>query len=154
MKSHGEDHLMTDIMSPSERSARMALIKAKNTKPELIVRRIAHQLGYRFRIHRRDLPGTPDIVFPSRWKVIYVHGCFWHHHTRCAIGHLPLSRREYWAEKFRRNVDRDARNMAAIRTLGWTPLVVWECETRDVDALRVALVAFLGLIEKDKPGSF
>ena len=145
---------MTDIMSASERSARMALIRSKDTKPELLIRKLLHRLGYRFRLHRRDLPGKPDIVFPSRCKAIYVHGCFWHHHTSCSVGHVPHSRRGFWIEKFRRNTERDARNLNALRALGWQVLVIWECACHDHTALKELLVQFLGVphILKDQPG--
>jgi DNA mismatch endonuclease Vsr len=110
---------MTDIMSPAERSARMALIHGKNTTPELAVRRALHHLGYRYRLHARDLPGKPDVAFPSRSKAIFVHGCFWHQHPDCPIAHLPSSRQEYWAEKFKRTAERDEQNLLGIRALGW-----------------------------------
>lgn len=135
---------MVDTLTPSERSLRMALIRGVDTRPELQVRRTLHRLGYRFRLHHRDLPGKPDIAFPSRRKVIFVHGCFWHHHESCKVGHLPHSRREYWAEKFARNRERDARNLSAINELGWEAKVIWECEAKDQAALEGSLSAFLG----------
>ncbi|WP_342635918.1 DNA mismatch endonuclease Vsr [Methylobacterium segetis] len=142
-------------MSPAERSARMALIRSKDTKPELIVRRLAHRLGFRYRLHRKDLPGRPDLTFPARRKVIYVHGCFWHHHSGCKVAHLPASRRDYWSGKFTRNVERDARNLADVMALGWQPLIVWECETRDPARLERVLTEFLGPRhgQKNKPGA-
>jgi DNA mismatch endonuclease (patch repair protein) len=135
---------MTDIMSSAERSARMALIRGKNTAPELAVRRVLHRLGYRYRLHARNLPGNPDIAFPSRRKAIFVHGCFWHRHPGCVIAHLPRSRPEYWAKKFNRTVERDAQNLLAIRALSWEALVMWECEIRDVAAIAEKLTRFLG----------
>jgi DNA mismatch endonuclease (patch repair protein) len=135
---------MTDIMSPTERSARMALIRGKNTAPELAVRRVLHRLGYRYRLHARDLPGNPDVAFRSRRKAIFVHGCFWHQHRECPIAHVPASRQEYWVEKFKRTVERDAQNLCEIRALGWEALVVWECEVGDPVAIAEDLTRFLG----------
>lgn len=135
---------MADIMTPVQRSARMALIRGANTKPELRVRRLLHGLGYRFRLHRRDLPGQPDIVFPARRKLIFVHGCFWHQHAGCKVGHLPRSRQDYWAQKFATNKERDARNLAEVCATGWDALVVWECEVKDLAGLAAGLRAFLG----------
>lgn len=106
----------------------MRRIRSKDTKPEIAVRRLIYSLGYRYRLHRRDLPGNPDMVFPSRHKAIFVHGCFWHQHGRCIDSHLPASRRSYWLPKLRRNKERDEKNMAQLRTLGWKCLVVWECQ--------------------------
>jgi DNA mismatch endonuclease Vsr len=146
---------VTDIMSPAQRSARMALIRGANTKPELRVRRLLHELGYRFRLHRRDLPGRPDIVLPTRRKLIFVHGCFWHHHEGCKVGHLPRSRQDYWALKFTTNKERDARNLAEVTAMGWDAQVVWECEVKDFAALSGRLRAFLGPPgpeSKNKPG--
>lgn len=125
------------------RSKLMARVRQRNTAPEIIVRRTAHMLGYRFRLHRRDLPGSPDVVFPSRRKVIFVHGCFWHRHPGCKKATTPKTRREFWKEKFRQNKKRDARNIHSLSTLGWKVLVVWECETRDTKKLARTLRTFL-----------
>lgn len=147
---------MTDIMTPAQRSARMALIRGVDTTPELSVRRLLHGLGYRFRLHRRDLPGRPDIVFLSRRKLIFVHGCFWHHHEGCKVGHLPRSRQDYWASKFATNKQRDALNLAAVTAMDWEAQVVWECEVKDLAALSTRLQTFLGppgLESKNKPGA-
>ena len=122
---------------------RMQRNRRSDTKPEMIVRRLAHRLGYRFRLHRKDLPGTPDLVFPSRRKVIMVHGCFWHQHPGCKLAKLPRLRPEYWLPKLKRNVERDARNLEHLRREGWTPHVVWECETRTPDTLSKTVTAFL-----------
>lgn len=123
---------------------RMRRIRKKNTMPELTVRRLAHRLGFRFRLHRRDLPGTPDLVFPSRRKVILVHGCFWHQHE-CDLGRKqPNTRAEYWRPKLARNVARDAATQAQLVAKGWSVLVVWECETRDQATLAARLATFLG----------
>lgn len=123
----------------------MAAIRSRNTKPELIVRRMAHRLGYRFRLHRKDLPGKPDLVFVSRRKVILVHGCFWHQHTNgvCLDARVPKSNSNYWVPKLERNVTRDIRHQRDIKSLGWDVLVVWECETKDVRSLSDRLVWFL-----------
>ncbi len=135
-----------DIMTPDERSARMARIRGRDTKPEMIVRRLVHRLGYRFRLHRRDLPGTPDLVFPGRKKVVFVHGCFWHGHD-CRQGRTrPATRAEFWAEKIDRNRVRDADAQDRLARAGWAVLVVWQCElkAKDRDALAARLSAFLG----------
>ena len=109
----------------------MSRIRDRDTVPELIVRRIAHKLGFRFRLHRRDLPGCPDIVFPRYCAVIMVHGCFWHRHPGCKYASSPKSRVEYWKSKFQSNVVRDKRNEKALRDLRWRVMVIWECETKD-----------------------
>ena len=108
--------------------ARMAKIRKRDTKPELVVRRCAHRLGYRFRLHRADLPGTPDLVFPALRKVILVNGCFWHQHRGCRNSVLPKTRPEFWLAKLNGNVERDIRNVAALKELGWKVLTIWECE--------------------------
>jgi DNA mismatch endonuclease, patch repair protein len=128
---------------PSAIRLRMAKIKKKDTRPELLVRRIAHRLGYRFRLHRADLPGTPDVVFPRYRAVINVHGCFWHRHNCRLAGKLPSKRREYWLPKLKRNVERDAANRRELRKLGWRYLTVWECEIRDIEALTHRVRVFL-----------
>jgi DNA mismatch endonuclease, patch repair protein len=132
-----------DTLTPAERSARMALVRAKDTKPELMVRRFVHGMGYRYRLHRRDLPGTPDMVFPGRGKVIFVHGCFWHRHARCALARLPKSRGDFWLPKLTANAERDARNGRALRRLGWGVLTIWECQLRDTAALANRIRRFL-----------
>jgi DNA mismatch endonuclease (patch repair protein) len=133
----------TDVFSPAERSAVMAAVKSENTAPERMVRRLAHALGYRFRLHRKDLPGAPDLVFPGRRKAIFVHGCFWHGHD-CARGaRAPKANAAYWQAKIARNHARDVANLTAIAACGWAPLVLWECELRRHD-LPDRLRAFLG----------
>lgn len=117
--------------------------KKRDTKPEMIVRRALHAMGYRFRLHRRGLPGTPDIVLPRHRVAIQVHGCFWHQHEGCCHANLPRSRTAYWHPKLARNVERDARSEAALRALGWRVLVLWECELKELDALRDRLRTFL-----------
>lgn len=122
----------------------MSRIRGKDSKPETIVRKCAHALGYRFRIHRLDLPGTPDLVFPGRHKVVFVHGCWWHRHEGCHRSGTPKTRSDYWQAKFDRNVARDARVEAQLRDAGWDVLVIWECQTRDLAVLGSALLHFLG----------
>jgi len=107
----------------------MRRIKSRDTAPELTVRRLLHSLGYRFRLHRRDLPGSPDVVLPGKKAVIFVHGCFWHHHS-CKLGRTPKGNQEYWVPKLARNVERDRRVRREIRALGWKVLVIWECQVR------------------------
>lgn len=116
----------------------MQQVKGKDTMPELIVRSLLYKLGYRFRLHRKDLPGTPDIVFPSRRLVLFVHGCFWHGHG-CRIGRLPKSRLDYWQPKVEANRARDERKEAALIAAGWRVAVVWQCELVDRDALATRL---------------
>lgn len=125
-------------------AARMRRIPRTNTTPEIAVRRLAHRMGYRFRLHRRDLPGTPDVVFPSHRKVILVHGCFWHQHPGCPSGRLPRTRVDYWGPKLARNVERDAKTLEKLEEVGWEPMVVWECETKDEGTLQAKLADFLG----------
>jgi DNA mismatch endonuclease, patch repair protein len=129
--------------TPEARAAQMRSIRKADTRPELAVRRLAHALGYRFRLHRRDLPGSPDLVFPGRRKVILVHGCFWHQHKGCRLARQPKSRPDYWPKKLARNVERDAQVRKRLADEGWEVMVVWECETRGVEMLRKRLDAFL-----------
>lgn len=136
---------MVDRISPERRSALMSRVKGKNTLPEMRVRKLAHALGLRYRLHVGDLPGRPDLVFPKHRKIIQVNGCFWHRHEGCRKASTPSSRVEFWQNKFRRNVDRDRENLAALEASGWTPLVVWECETSDRDALLLKLKLFFRL---------
>jgi DNA mismatch endonuclease, patch repair protein len=126
-----------------DRSANMRAIRSKDMLPELAVRQAAHRLGYRFRLHRKDLPGKPDMVFASRRKVIFVHGCFWHSHS-CKTAHIPKSNQNYWVPKLERNQMRDRKNIEALKLAGWKVLIVWECETRDQKCLEGALNKFLG----------
>lgn len=135
---------MTDNRTPASRSALMSRIGGKHTVPEVFVRRMLHELGYRFRLHRKDLPGTPDIVFPSRRKVIFVNGCFWHAHG-CGIGQPPKSRRRFWVTKLERNRARDRRNVADLRAMGWRALTVWQCQTKAPKRLTRRLRLFLGM---------
>lgn len=121
----------------------MRQVKGKDTAPEMIVRRMLHGAGYRYRIHRKDLPGKPDLVFPQRHKAIFVHGCFWHGHG-CKIGRLPKSRPEFWVPKIARNRERDDYNLSVLATMGWKVLTIWQCHTKDLAALSEILVEFLG----------
>jgi DNA mismatch endonuclease Vsr len=122
---------------------RMSRIRKTGSKPEVLVRRVAHRLGYRFRINRRDLPGTPDIVFPRRRKIIFVHGCFWHQHPGCRHSTTPKVRAGYWAPKLHRTVERDSRTKATLEDLGWSVRVAWECELRDEALIAAMLDEFL-----------
>jgi DNA mismatch endonuclease (patch repair protein) len=133
-----------DTMTVAERSERMARIRSKDTKPELRVRHLLHRLGYRFRLHRKDLPGSPDLVFPSRRKVIFVHGCFWHAHDACKVANRPKSRQSFWDSKFDRNKSRDTANLDALKQNGWEAYTVWECETKSEAPLVLRLSTFLG----------
>ena len=133
---------MTDRLTIEQRSNLMRRVRGKDTAPELIVRRLAHAAGFRFRLHRKDLPGKPDLCFPSRRKAMFVHGCFWHGHG-CKIGRLPKSRPEYWQPKIARNRERDTAAVAALAALGWRVLTVWQCQTKDRQALLQRIVEFL-----------
>lgn len=123
----------------------MRAIKSKNTKPEMAVRRLVHGMGYRYRLHRKDLPGKPDLTFGPRNKAIFVHGCFWHQHPGCRDARMPAKRLDYWEPKLTANVVRDARNLRLLRRLGWSVAVVWECQVEsDVSAVGRRLQRFLG----------
>ncbi|CBS88694.1 DNA mismatch endonuclease (plasmid) [Azospirillum lipoferum 4B] len=122
----------------------MARIGPRDSKPEMIVRRLAHALGYRYRLHRRDLPGTPDMVFPRLRKAIFVHGCFWHRHDGCKYSTTPKTRTDFWEDKFKKNTERDTRKEQELRALGWDVLTIWECETRNPDFLNKKLSRWLG----------
>jgi DNA mismatch endonuclease, patch repair protein len=124
-----------DRLTPGKRSAHMRRIRKRNTKPELIVRRVAHALGFRFRLHRRDLPGTPDLVLPRHRTTIFVHGCFWHQHASCRLARQPKSRLDYWLPKLARNIERDGETRSSLEAAGWRCVVIWECETKDQEAL-------------------
>ena len=134
---------MSDRLSPQARSRNMSLIRSADTGPERVVRRMLFALGYRFRLHRRDLPGTPDIVFVSRRKAIFVHGCFWHGHAGCARATQPRSNVRFWAEKIAKNKLRDKDALAELRRNGWRTCVVWQCELRRPAAVEAKLRKFL-----------
>jgi DNA mismatch endonuclease (patch repair protein) len=126
---------MADIVPPSVRSRMMSGIKGKNSQPEMLVRRMLFAAGYRFRLHRRDLPGTPDIVMPSKKIAIFVHGCFWHAHKGCKYAKVPATRPDFWAAKLQANVERDQKAIETLTTMGWRVLCVWECSTRHQDTV-------------------
>lgn len=134
---------MIDRVSETQRSYIMSRVRSKDTAPELTVRRLLHRLGYRFRLHAGHLPGRPDLWFPARRKVIFVHGCFWHGHD-CPYGRLPKSRVEYWEDKIATNRRRDLERICQLSADGWSALVVWQCQTRDTPGLTATLVEFLG----------
>lgn len=137
---------MADVVSPAKRSQMMSGIKGKNSLPEMLVRKALFAMGHRFRLHRRDLPGTPDIAMPSRKIAIFVHGCFWHAHQGCKYAKTPSTRTDFWTAKLQGNVDRDRRAADRLAELGWRVLTVWECSTRDPEAegLTDALRAWIG----------
>ena len=118
----------------------MAGIRGRDTRPELAVRRAAHKLGLRFRLHRRDLPGSPDLVFPKRKTALFVHGCYWHRHSGCKYAYTPKSNVEFWLNKLQSNVDRDIRTKRELESGGWNVIVIWECEAKDDNAVAEALI--------------
>lgn len=134
---------MVDTLTLAERSRLMGRVRGKDTRPELVVRRLAHALGYRFRLHHPDLAGKPDLAFPRRKKVIFVHGCYWHRHN-CKKATTPKSNVQFWQKKFDENMARDMRNVNDLAAKGWEALIVWECETKEADELANALLRFLG----------
>ena len=132
-----------DSLSPEERSIRMSLVRSKDTQPELFVRKLVHRMGFRYRSHRRDLPGHPDMVFASRGKIIFVHGCFWHRHGKCEYTRWPKSRLSFWKPKLEQNHARDKRNRRALAKLGWRVLVVWECQLKFPDKVAEKIYRFV-----------
>jgi DNA mismatch endonuclease Vsr len=135
---------MVDRISPERRSANMRAIRGRDTKPELIVRQVAHKLGYRFRLHGRGLPGRPDLVFSRRRKAVFVHGCFWHAHPGCRFAYKPKTRAKWWAAKIEGNRTRDNRILADLKRSGWSVRVFWECECSDRARIAESLRRFLG----------
>jgi DNA mismatch endonuclease (patch repair protein) len=133
---------LMDSLTPEQRSRQMARIRGRDTKPELVVRKLLHARGYRYRLHDKRLPGTPDLIFPGRNKVVFVHGCFWHMHADC--GRMPKSRLDFWRPKLEGNRARDTAKQEQLKGMGWDVLVVWECELRDLDRLVTKLIEFLG----------
>ncbi|MGP8270110.1 MAG: very short patch repair endonuclease [Terracidiphilus sp.] len=126
-----------------DRSANMRAIRSKDMRPELAVRHLVHQMGYRYRLHKKDLPGKPDLAFVSRRKVIFVHGCFWHAHKGCKAAHVPKSNLEYWGPKLERNLTRDLKNIESLMANGWETLIIWECETKTQEELKKRILDFL-----------
>lgn len=133
---------MADRWTKDTRSRLMSRVKNKNTRPELLVRSLLHRIGYRFRLHRRDLPGSPDIVLPKHRKAIFVHGCFWHGHD-CPKGKRPKTNREFWEAKLDLNIDRDRQNLEDLKRNGWEALTVWECELKDLEVAQIKLHRFM-----------
>jgi len=142
---------MTDVVDLSTRSRMMSGIRGKDTKPEMVVRRALFAEGFRFRLHRRDLPGAPDIVMPGRKVAIFVHGCFWHRHAGCRYAKLPATRPEFWKGKLGENVERDRRNIDSLLATEWRVLVVWECAIRDAAVLATLPGALTSWIEGSSP---
>ena len=140
---------MVDTVSPEVRSRIMASVRSKDTKPEMKVRRLLHGLGYRYRLHRSDLPGRPDLVFPSRRKIVFVNGCFWHNHADCVRASVPTTNRDFWRAKLSRNRERDESNVALLKESGWAVTTVWECQLEDLTATTERLTAFLDLQQGD-----
>lgn len=137
--------MSADIVTPEQRSRIMSLIKNKNTKPEMVVRSVCHGLGLRYRLYRRDLPGTPDLVLPKHRLCIFVHGCFWHQHPGCKYACPPKSRLEFWLPKLANNVERDLKAKQQLQALGWKVLVIWECHTKNREILRAEVQKIFGL---------
>ena len=124
-----------DRISKEHRSWNMSRIKSGNTKPEIVVRSLLHKLGYRFRLHRKDLPGKPDIVLPRYNSVVFVHGCFWHRHNGCKNATVPKTKNIFWREKFKGNIERDIKVQEELQSMGWKILIIWECETSDIGSV-------------------
>ncbi|HWH86820.1 MAG TPA: DNA mismatch endonuclease Vsr [Pseudomonas sp.] len=139
-----------DVVDKATRSKIMSKIKGKNTRPEMIVRKFLHANGYRFRLHRKDLPGNPDIVLPKLRVCIFVHGCFWHLHKNCKFSTLPKTRPEYWLEKLTKNTERDSKNESRLQQAGWTVLTIWEC---DLDKGSLVLDSLLTVLNSIKRAS-
>ncbi len=136
---------MADKISKERRSENMRRIRSKDMKPEMIVRKLVHGMGHRYRLHRKDLPGKPDLVFGPKKKVIFVHGCFWHQHgdPKCKIVRKPKSNTGYWDAKLERNIQRDAENLHKLREMGWDTLTLWECDIKDPNRLKKKISAFI-----------
>ncbi|KRA57360.1 endonuclease [Caulobacter sp. Root656] len=134
-----------DTLTPAERSARMARVKGKGSSAEMTVRRVVHRMGYRYRLHGAKLPGSPDLVFPGRKKAIFVHGCFWHRHPdpNCKLARLPKSRQDFWIPKLEGNRARDLRQLEELEALGWSALILWECELKNEAFLENEIRTFL-----------
>lgn len=135
---------MADTLTPAQRSERMSRVRGKNTAPEMKLRRLIHGMGYRYRLHVSDLPGKPDLVFPSRHAVIFMHGCFWHRHANCKLARLPKSKLDFWEIKLEENRQRDLRYRERLMAMGWRVLIVWECELQNLDHVSRVVREFLG----------
>jgi DNA mismatch endonuclease (patch repair protein) len=138
-----------DSVTKDKRSEIMGKVRHKDTRPEMLVRRLVHGLGFRYRLHRTDLPGKPDLVFSGKRKIIFVHGCFWHRHEGCKLARMPKSRIDFWQRKLTRNKERDRETIQELQATGWDVLVVWECETNDIIGLTDRIVGFLKKDDKD-----
>ncbi len=132
-----------DTIPPSERSEIMSRVRSKNSRPEMLVRRLVFSEGYRYRLHERKLPGCPDLVFRGRGKIIFVHGCFWHRHEKCALARMPKSRLDFWEPKLTANKERDAHNTKLLAKEGWKVLTIWECQLKDTERLKRTIRGFL-----------
>ena len=137
--------MSADIVTPEQRSKIMSMIKGKNTKPEMLVRSVCHELGLRYRLHRKDLPGKPDLVFPKHRLCIFVHGCFWHRHPGCKYAYTPKSRLNFWLPKLAKNVERDLDAQQALIARGWKVVIIWECHTKNREVLRTEIQKTFGL---------
>lgn len=142
-RSRGPVNRMADVFPPAKRSWIMSRVKGENTKPEIKVRSLIHAMGFRFRLHRKDLPGKPDLVFPKHRKVIFIHGCFWHQHSACPSAARPTSNTTYWNRKLERTIERDKQNIISLERAGWQVLVVWECEIKSNEKLLIIIENFL-----------
>lgn len=131
--------MSAEIVTQEQRSQNMSRIKGKNTKPEIIVRSACHDLGFRYRLHRKDLPGTPDLVFPKHRLCLFVHGCFWHRHPGCKYAYTPKSRLDFWLPKLAKNVERDMKAKRALEVSGWRVSIIWECQTKNRHTLRAEI---------------
>jgi DNA mismatch endonuclease, patch repair protein len=134
---------MTDVLTPEQRHACMASVRSRDTTPEMVVRRLVHRLGYRYALHKKTLPGRPDLALVSRRCAIFVHGCFWHGHDCLRGGRVPATNRAYWTTKVERNRNRDVASLEALQSLGWRTLTIWECELKDAARLATRLQRFV-----------
>lgn len=130
---------MPEHFSPTKRSEIMRAVKPKNTSPEKRVRSVAHRLGLRFRLHKKELPGSPDLLFPKRKTALFVHGCFWHRHEDCPRATVPKTNTDFWCEKFKRNMERDKETRKKLEESGWRVLIIWECETKSRESIEAFL---------------
>ena len=137
--------MSADIVTQEHRSKIMSMIKGKNTKPEMLVRSVCHEMGLRYRLHRKDLPGKPDLVFPKHRLCIFVHGCFWHRHPGCKYAYTPKSRLDFWLPKLAKNVERDLDAQQALIVRGWRVVIIWECHTKNRELLRTEIRKIFGL---------